>query len=374
MRILRVAQNLYPAHPGGGAYHIHALSRDQAAMGHDVTVVTLSDDPDRPREETRDGYRVVRRRPRAELIGNQFAPGVWRDLRDGDYDLVHAHSHLYVSTNLAALWRVLDDRPLALTNHGLYSQSAPEWAFGPYLRTLGRWTFDRADVVFCYTDADRRRLRDLGVDAPVAVVPNGIDVEQFCPTGPVHGAMPTDGPVVLVPGRLVEGKNPGDALEAVLQVRESGVPARLVFCGDGPRRASLEARVAATGDESAVRFLGRVPYDEMPAVYRGADLLCLPSRAEGFPRSLLEAFASGVPAVTSALPQLRPVVPAAGRTVPLGDVGARADHLEALLADPGRRARLGRRGRTLVTERFRWTDTVEGTTDRLAELTTGPRR
>ena len=64
MRILRVAQNLYPAHPGGGAYHIHALSRDQVAMGHDVTVVTLSDDPDRPREETRDGYRVVRRRPR----------------------------------------------------------------------------------------------------------------------------------------------------------------------------------------------------------------------------------------------------------------------------------------------------------------------
>jgi glycosyltransferase involved in cell wall biosynthesis len=47
-----------------------------------------------------------------------------------------------------------------------------------------------------------------------------------------------------------------------------------------------------------------------------------------------------------------------------------ADLLEALLADPGRRARLGRRGRTLVTERFRWTDTVEGTTDRLAELTT----
>ncbi|MEF8886050.1 MAG: glycosyltransferase family 4 protein [Haloarculaceae archaeon] len=371
MHILRVAQQLYPDHTGGGAYHIHALSRDQAAMGHDVTVLTLSTDQSLPTVERRDGYRVLRERPCAELIGNQFSPAVWRRLRNVTHDVVHAHSHLYASTNLAAANRVVDDRPLAVTNHGVYSQSAPQWLFTTYLWTLGRVTFNRADRVFCYTAADERRLRSAGVDAPVTVVPNGIDTGRFTPEGPVHDAMRTDRPVVLFVGRLVDGKNPDHAVDAVARLRARDVPVELVVCGEGPRRESLERRVAERGVSDDVRFLGDRPYEAMPSIYRGADLLVLPSRAEGFPRSVLEAFASGVPAVTSDLEQLRGVVPAAGRTVPLNDVSALADALGGLFADPGRRETLGRRGRRLAVERFRWSRTVERTTARLQRLCDG---
>jgi glycosyltransferase involved in cell wall biosynthesis len=368
MRILRVAQQLYPEHTGGGAYHIHALSRDQAAMGHDVTVLTISDDASLPAREDREGYDIHRLRPRVELIGNQFSPGVWRALRRRAYDVVHAHSHLYASTNLAACNRLVDDRPLVVTNHGVYSQSAPRWLFAAYLRTLGRATFNRADCVFCYTPTDERRLRSAGVDAPVAVVPNGIDTDRFTPDGPVHEAVATADPVVLFVGRLVDGKNPGHAVDAVARLRDRGTPVTLVVAGEGPRRGALERRAADRGVADAVRFLGDVPYESMPAVYRGADLLVLPSRAEGFPRSVLEAFASAVPVVTSDLEQLRGVVPAAGETAPLGDVDALADGIAGLLADPPRRARLGRRGRRLAAERFRWSRTVERTTARLQRL------
>lgn len=310
MRILRVAHRLFPDDPGGGAYHVHAMSRDQAAMGHDVTVLTVGD---RHRRERRDGYAVVTVPTLVAPLGNEIAPGVWRHLRRDGYDVVHAHSHLYVSTNLAALTRRLGGPPLAITNHGLYSQSAPERVFDVYLRTLGRWTFDAADLVFCYTSTDRERLRDLGVRAPIAVVANGIDAERFSPRGPVSDRIPADGPVVLFVGRLVEGKRPVAALEAVARLREGRPSATLTVVGDGPLRADLESLARDLGVESSVRFLGSVTYDEMPAIYRGADVLALPSRTEGVPRTVLEAIAAGVPVVCSELPQLRGLVERDGR-------------------------------------------------------------
>ena len=132
MRILRVAQHLYPDMKGGGQYHVHAMSRDQAAMGHDVTVLTTRVDESLPRVEETHGYAVVRVSPGISTLGNDVSPAVARVLWSADaddYDVIHAHSNLYFSTNLAALKARLGDIPLAITNHGLYSQSAPERVF-----------------------------------------------------------------------------------------------------------------------------------------------------------------------------------------------------------------------------------------------------
>lgn len=362
MDILRVAQKCYPDVVGGGPYHVHALSRDQAAMGHDVTVLTVGDGP---ATETRDGYTVVRYPSRGSLLGNDVAPGVWQHLRSGpSVDVVHAHSHLYFSTNLAAVARRLGSTPLAITNHGLYSQTAPEWLFDWYLRTAGRWTFDAADVVFCYTEADESRLRRRGVSAPVSVVPNGVDTSRFRPDGPTHDAV-SGSPSLLFVGRLVEGKQPLVALDAFEAVQETHPDATLTVCGTGPLRSDMAAAADRRGLSAAVRFLGHVPYDEMPAVYRSADLLLLPSRAEGFPRTVLEALASDVPVVVSDLPQVRPVVlGGGGRTAPVGDATAFAEASRAVLSDET----LDPAG--VVTDRFDWSTTVESTTARLRSLTT----
>ena len=353
MRILRVAQNLYPEVPGGGTYHVHAMSRGQAAMGHDVTVLTVSDNKSLPRREERDGYTVVRRSSTAELLGNDISLGVASFLREADdFDVIHAHSHLYFSTNLAAVKRLLGDIPLAITNHGLYSQNAPEWLFDPYLRTAGRWTFDRADVVFCYTQEDKKRVQEFGVDSRIEVVANGVDTEQFTPEGPESDMINHDGPVVLFVGRLVEGKRPRDAVRAVSQLSD-GLNVKLYIVGDGPLREGLEA------DACNVAFLGQVPYNEMPAIYRSGDVLLLPSRAEGFPRTVLEAFASSVPVVSSHLEHTASIVRNGGETVPVGDVEAYVGALQNVLAES---ESLGQAGRNTVLEEFRWQETVEGTT------------
>ncbi|WP_435176461.1 glycosyltransferase family 4 protein [Halorussus sp. AFM4] len=363
MDILRVAQNVYPEVPGGGTYHVHAMSRDQAAMGHDVTVLTVTDDDSKPRRERRNGYTVVRRSPTVELLGNEISAGVAKYLMGADdYDVVHAHSHLYFSTNLAAVRQHLDDVPLAITNHGLYSQNASKWLFDIYLQTFGRWTFNSADVVFCYTEEDKNRVRGFGVRTEIEVIPNGIDQTRFTPDGPKSELVGSNGPVVLFVGRLVEGKRPGDAVEAFAGVKDEYSDAELYFCGDGPLRDDLRTRAESLGISDAVSFLGHVKYDEMPKVYRSADVLVLPSRAEGLPRTVLEAFASEIPVIASDLKQVAPIVEQAGKTVPVGGVEGFERELLDLLGDAERRRELGRAGREVVDEQFRWEETVEETT------------
>jgi len=357
MRILRVAQNVYPDQKGGASYHVHAMSRDQVERGHEVTVLTTRKQSGLPRIEQRDGYTVVRAHPGVTLIGNDVSPGVARHLWDSAdrFDVIHAHSHLYFSTNLAALTRRLRGVPLAITNHGLYSQSAPEWAFDAYLRTLGRWTFDQADVIFCYTGTDEQRIREFGVGSRIEVVPNGIDTERFTPEGRESDLIDADGPVVLFVGRLVEGKRPGVAVEAV--DRLSGHDVELYVCGDGPLRSTLEATAS-----SRITFLGSVPYDEMPAVYRAVDLLVLPSRAEGVPRTIMEALSTGVPVVSSDLPQVRSAFGDSIVYVPGEDPDALAEAIRETLA--------GRREIDLDGQ-FSWERTVDETTAALERVAGG---
>lgn len=367
MQILRVAQNVYPDVNGGSAYHVHAMSRDQAAMGHEVTVLTTGDGDAR---ETGHGYRVVRCPERLSVWDNELAPAIWRYAsREQSYDVVHAHSHLYFSTNLVALRRRFDGVPLAITNHGLYTQSAPAWLFGAYLRTIGRWTFDSADTVFCYSDVDERRLRELGVSTSVSVVPNGIDTTRFTPDGAAAtvGVDP-NAPLVLFVGRLVEGKRPNDALTAFARVREQRRDVRFAVAGTGPMAGALERQAERLGVSDAVSFLGHVDYARMPALYRRASLLVLPSRAEGQPRTVLEAMATGLPFVATDLDQLGPLLERGGLPFGPGDVETCASHVETLLEHPEQRDRLGDRGRRYVESEHRWRDTVRETTRVLEDV------
>jgi len=368
MRILRVAPWIYPDTKGGGDYHVYAMSRDQAAMGHDVTVLTTREDESLPRVEELDGFTVVRVSPGVTLLGNDVSPAVARYLwhaDSDDYDVMHAHSHCYFSTNLAALKRRLGDIPLAITNHGLYSQSAPERIFSLYLRTLGRWTFNQADVVFCYTDVDKERVRELGVTSQIEVVPNGIDTERFTPEGPTSELIDAEGPVVLFVGRFVEGKRPGIAVAAFAEVLAEFPDAELYLCGEGPLQDELESQVAELEIIESVTFLGHVPYDEMPKVYRSGDVLVLPSRAEGVPRTVLEAKASGTRVVVSELEQIKNVLDSAAYYVATDDIAAAS---EAIQKNIGNEALAANNTLEYSDIGLNWIQTVSKTTAVLSTL------
>lgn len=366
--ILRVSQWHYPEEVGGGAYHVHALSRDQAKKGHDVTVLTMSSDESKPTKEQVDGYTVIRYRPIGSPMGNEIAPkSAKKILKQDDFDVIHAHSHFYLITNLAALARKLNNVPLAITNHSLYSQSAPERLFSLYLRTLGRWTLNSADKIFCYTKEEMKKTREIGVETEIDIIPNGIDHTRFTPDGDTAEMIQRSegSPKILFVGRLVDGKCPSVALEAFSLIKKHKPNAQLYFCGDGPLRDELVSESHRLEIADAVHFLDHVSYSKMPGVYRAADTLILPSRAEGVPRTVMEALASETPVVVSNLQQLKPLVDGCGYTAEVGSPESFSGHLLECLEET---EELGKRGRRKVIENHSWQDTVHRTSKSLISL------
>lgn len=151
-------------------------------------------------------------------------------------------------------------------------------------------------------------------------------------------------------GRLDAVKGVPLLLEAFATVRARHPKARLTIAGDGPARARFEARTQALGLTEVVRFAG---YLDEPAVARlleSADMLVLPSFAEGLPVVLMEAFASRIPVIATQVAGVPELVVdgVSGFIVPPGDVETLADRLDRLLSNPALCARMGQAGRAKV--------------------------
>jgi glycosyltransferase involved in cell wall biosynthesis len=127
------------------------------------------------------------------------------------------------------------------------------------------------------------------------IVPNIIDVNRFRPRSPVE----SDAPVILVARNLEPIYDIPTALRAFACVRREVPGARLVIAGSGPERARLVALAEELGVAAQVEFAGRVDNSEMPALYARADLALNSSTVDNMPISLLEAYACGVPVVST---------------------------------------------------------------------------
>lgn len=100
--------------------------------------------------------------------------------------------------------------------------------------------FNQADVAFCYTQVDKERVRELGVNSRIEIVLNGIDTKRFRSKGPKSELIDAEGPVVLFVGRLADGKRPWLAIEAFAEVLDEYPDVELYICGDGLVIVSLE--------------------------------------------------------------------------------------------------------------------------------------
>ncbi len=372
LRILRLAGKIHPETLGGIGLHVHQMSKNQVEMGHEVTVLVPDfGDQSLPRNECRDGYSIRRHREISDTLGNSITPGIGKtvwELKD-QFDVIHAHSHLFFITNIAAIVRKLDNTPLAITNHGLFSQSAPKSVQKLYLRTIGKWTLNSADLVFCYTEEAESQARSYGISSNIEVVSNGIDEDRFSPGGEMYDRMGTGKKNVLSVIRLVDGKRPQDIIDAIEIVKETHEDVELYLCGDGYLRDELEEYVRTKGLEGHITFFGNVDYEKMPQLYRASDIVVLPSENEaGCPRVILEAMAAGKPFIITDLDQNSSVLKDAGLTAPVGDVRHLAEQIKKLLQDEYIHETIGKRGRELVSDEFNWQKTTEETTAAIEQL------
>ncbi len=368
MRILRVASSLHPEKAGGVGLHVEQMSRMQASMGHDVTVLT-SDNGNRSLEkrERRNGYKIIRHREIARPMGNSIIPGVVSSLRKlaPHHDVIHAHSHLYFSSNIAAAFSKVNGTPTAITNHGLFSQTAPELVQKIFIPTIARPTLNSAEHIFCYTELAKQELRDRGVSSPVDIIPNGINCEMFKPEPEIE----TQDQILFV-GRLEQGKGPSYLIDAFNSIVDAHPQYSLKMVGYGSLKDELKKQCEDYGILEDVTFTGELSYEEMPRVYNESSILASPTFTEAaVPRVVMEAWACKTPVVMSNIQEVSTEhVGDAASLVPLRDSDALAESIEELIQDNERRVEAGKKGRQRVLENHSWQNTVERTTAALETI------
>ncbi|AWG02613.1 glycosyl transferase [Clavibacter michiganensis subsp. insidiosus] len=383
---------------GGQNVHVAALSAALADEGHTVTVYTRRDDASLPaRVAFAPGVEVVhldagpaRAVPKDELLPHmgELADGLLADWRTARPDVVHSHFWMSGVAALDAAARLASSPvgaaaapPVLHTFHALGSVKRRHLGAedtSPAARAelepgVGR----RADAVIATCSDEAAELVRAGVDAArITVIPCGVDIEHFTPRSDEPDNADADRPMhVMVVGRLVPRKGVDLAIEAVgILARRGHRDVELVVVGgsgdaasgaDDPEARRLMDAARAAGVADRVRLHGRVSQADMPAVMRTADVVVCAPWYEPFGIVPLEAMASGVPVVASAVGGLTDSVVdgVTGILVPPRDPAAIADALGELLADPARRRRLGRAGRDRMEHGYAWSTVAARTAE-----------
>ncbi len=378
MRIAMVSEHASPLavlggeDAGGQNVHVAALAAALARSGCEVVVHTRRDDPDLPRRVSLGPGIVVDHvdagppelLPKDELLPH--IPAFAAELRDAWLDerpdVVHGH---FWMSGLAALDAA---RPLGLpvvqTFHALgivkRRHQGPKDTSPPQRLELEAGVARRADRIVATCSDEVFELLRLGAHRDrISVVPCGVDLARFHPTGPADPRDPAV-PRVLCVARLVERKGVGNVVTAL-----TDVPGAELLIAGGPAPADIhehpETRrllelAVRHGVDDRVRVLGRVERGDLPALLRSADVVACVPWYEPFGIVPLEAMACGRPVVASAVGGLIDTVVhgVTGVHVPPRRPDRIATALRDLLADPGRRAALGSAGARRARSRYGW--------------------
>jgi len=354
----------YAPHVGGVESHVRDLAKYLVDQGDAVTVLTSRFSRMLPSVEHRGGV-VVRRVPTVvNLLRTPVMPALYREVMRGGWDVVHSQSPPPIAAYFACTAAEHIGVPHVLTYHA--DDEIPIPALGPlivalYRLSMGRYTFAHSDQVVVSTQTYASTSRLVWNYDP-EVIGAAIDAGRF--GSHVDGSRmrrslgippPEEGHMVLFVGRLVPHKGVEFLLEAIPLLRPS---AHVVVVGQGHHRDLLEASARARGVADRVVFVGGVPQEELPALYRAADVCVLPSisRLEAFGLVGLESMASERPVVLSDIPGVREVIEDGkeGLLAAPADPEDIAAKVNALLDDPALRAEMGARGHERVLRHFTW--------------------
>ncbi len=358
MRIGMMA-DLYKPHVSGVTNFIALNKRMLERAGHDVYVFTFGD-PDFVDDEPN----VIRAPgiPLAETgayLSFRYPHRIRRLLQS--MDLVHAH-HPFLSARLALRYCRPLNIPIAFTNHtryDLYAQAylpgLPDQIGTAFLHAYMPWLCREVDLVIAPSAGLQRVLAGFGVQSPIAVLPNGVDLEPFRrPLAPVDlgsfGLSP-GGMLLIYVGRLGPEKNLTFLIRAFAGVASAFPEPRLLLVGEGPERDTLEDQVLHSGLRGRVAFTGFIEYSELPRYLAMADAFVTASVTEVHPLSVIEAMASGLPVLGIVSPGIEDTVED-GRTGYLAseDLPSFTAKMARLVAEPARRAEMSQLARQTAEE------------------------
>jgi glycogen(starch) synthase len=382
VRILLVSWEYPPIVVGGLGRHVYALSRELAAQGHDVLVVTRGESSSAVTER-HDGVRVLRaaRDPLAldfstetllswaQASEHALLRAALPALRRWRPDVIHAHDWLVAQT--AVTLSEITSARLVTTIHATEAGRNLGWLPAPLntaIHSVERWLIERSQAVITCSAAMRTEVTDLfGAVDRITVVPNGIDVDTWRVSAAARRAARRryrgDAALLAYAGRLVHEKGVQDLLDALPTLRRRHPGLRLVVAGTGVHESELQAHARRRRLGNAVQWLGFVPEPELATILAAADVVVVPSHYEPFGIVALEAAAVRTPLVVAATGGLQDLVDAGmvAGSFPPGDVAGLTNAVHATLTCAEDTRRAVNRGARVIRRDYAWPVVAERT-------------
>lgn len=300
----------------------------------------------------------------ARLQAPSFVAAQWamlpRVARDEGVDFLNPH-WIVPQGLVAASWAHRLGLPMVVTTHGADVAWLSRFGLGG---SIARYVLSRSTGLIAASTALAARAESIaGVSIDHTAIPMGVETSRFRPDGAVNSAS-TSGASrrILFVGKFVPKKGVDVLVNAMAELRGSGVEATLVLVGGGPGEAKLREQVSRLGLQPSVEFVGWVKNHELPSQYRRADVVCIPSvqdafgETEGTPVVLQESMASGAIVVGSTSSGLGDVIRDGqnGWSVAPGDVMALAAALRRALEAPVAQREAMRASARATAEEFEW--------------------
>lgn len=263
--------------------------------------------------------------------------------------------------------RVGSIKKILALSHGHEAWWSKVFPFNLAIREISR-SVDVVTYLGQYTGSAMKKHFKSG--AKLVKIAPGIDVNHFKPDSDISKINRVRAelnvgsePLILCVGRLVHRKGQDRLIEAMPKVLAARPDARLLFIGQGPRKAKLDSLIAKYGIQSSVIFLGNIAYSDLPKYLNAADLFVMPSRSrlmglevEGLGIVYLEASACALPVIagdSGGAPDAL-IDGQTGFVVDGLDINQIADRVLYLIENPRVAQEMGEAGRAWVESDWSW--------------------
>ncbi|TRZ52413.1 MAG: glycosyltransferase family 1 protein [Dehalococcoidia bacterium] len=283
-----------------------------------------------------------------------FLPSLSKIIKTVRPDIVHAQSHLFLTTYSAINQAFRCKIPSIITVHGMLAKRTLPINLVQqiYLYTMSSSGFKKATKIICLTRSDANEVIKYNCKPEkVRIVPNGVNTEVFKPS-----SFEEKKNLIGWIGRFVPEKGLKYLVDALNIMAGQNRKSKFILIGDGPQMSKVIRMVNRYGLSDRTFFTGQLPHKKIHEIMSKASIFVLPSIKEGMPITLLEIMASGKPVVASDISGINDVLTHGknGLLVPPCNAERLAEAVLMLMNDQKLRKSLGENARQLMVEKYNW--------------------
>ncbi len=343
MKIAILVNGLPPQLLGGTEIATGEIAKQLARLGHEVHVITCVNSGV-TKYDIEQGFYVHH----AKSIGIPILDSITNFIntllivRRINPDIMHAQMVLLGFH----VWLI---KKLLKKPYVIYGRGSDIYIYlSPRLRKLlAKLALTDADAVIALTNDMKQALQKLH-RREVILIPNGVDIDKFSTLSREEARskfnIKDNERMLIFVGRLTPIKGVRFLIKAMALIRQQHLGVRLLIVGDGEERQNLEELADKLNLKKWVSFLGQTPSERIPEYMVASDIFVLPSLSEGFPLTILEAMASGLPIVTTRVRGLPEIVKDGenGFLVEPQNPGQIAERVLLILSDDALRERMAK--------------------------------